>query len=100
MYGYSQGATSDHIFWVSILIAHAALPAMGVVVAVSPNGRSAGFVSDLSCRHSSNRSHAGKANGPCGSTQLFVHAIDNGTRTSKDSLSALSLTRLINRRLR
>jgi hypothetical protein len=46
MYEYSQGATSDHIFWVSILVAHAALPAMGVVVAVSPDGRSAGIVSD------------------------------------------------------
>jgi len=46
MYEYSQGATSDHIFWVSILVTHAALPVMGAVIAVSPNGRSAGFVSD------------------------------------------------------
>jgi hypothetical protein len=42
----SQGATSDHIFWVSILVTHAALPAMGAVVAISPNGGGAGIVSD------------------------------------------------------
>jgi hypothetical protein len=46
MYHPSQGATPDHIFWVSILVAHAAFPAMGTVVAVSPNGRGAGIVSD------------------------------------------------------
>lgn len=50
MYEYSQararGATSDHFFWVSILVTHAALPAMGAVVAVSPIGRSARVVSD------------------------------------------------------
>jgi hypothetical protein len=46
MYEYSQGATSDHFFWVPILVTHAALPAMGAVIAVSPNGRSAGIVSD------------------------------------------------------
>ena len=46
MYEYSQRATSDHISWVSILVTHAALPAMGAVIAVSPNGRSAGTVSD------------------------------------------------------
>jgi hypothetical protein len=40
MYEYSQRATSDHISWVSILVTHAALPAMGAVIAVSPNGRS------------------------------------------------------------
>ena len=53
MYECSQGATSDHIFWVSILVTHAALPAMGAVIAVSPNGRSAGIVSDpvLSVSH-------------------------------------------------
>ena len=90
MHEYSQGATSDHIFWVSILVTHPALPAMGAVIAVSPNGRSAGMVSlILSCRHSANRSHPGKANGSCGSNQLFVYAIDNGARTSKDYISAL-----------
>lgn len=46
MYEYSQGATSDHIFWVSILVTYATLPALGTVVAVSPNGRSACIVSD------------------------------------------------------
>lgn len=43
----------------------------------------------LSCRRSPNRSRPGKANGPCGSTQLFVYAIDNGAWTSKKSLFAL-----------
>ena len=86
MYEYSQGATSNHIFWISILVTHAALPAMGAVIAVSPNGRSAGTVP---CLHSIYRFHPGKANGSCGSTQLFVHAIDNGAWTSKDYLSAL-----------
>ena len=46
MYEYSQGATSNHIFWVSIFVAHAALPAMGAVITVSPISRSAGTVSD------------------------------------------------------
>jgi hypothetical protein len=43
----------------------------------------------LSRRHSTNRSHPGKANGSGGSTQLFVHAIDNGAWTGKDFPSAL-----------
>jgi hypothetical protein len=42
----SQGATPDHIFWVSILVTHAPLPAMGAVVAISPNGGGADIVSD------------------------------------------------------
>ena len=41
MYQPSQGTTSDHIFWVSILVTHAALTAMGAIAAVSPNGRGA-----------------------------------------------------------
>ncbi len=46
MYGSSQGATSDHIIRVPILVTHSALPAMGIVIAVSPNVRSADIVSD------------------------------------------------------
>jgi hypothetical protein len=64
---------------------------MGVVVAVSPNGRGARhrFLIVL-CRRSSNLpSHPGKANGSCGGTQLLVYAIDNGIWTSKDRPSAL-----------
>lgn len=39
-----KGATTDHVFWISIPITHAPRPALGAVVAVSPNGRGAGIV--------------------------------------------------------
>ena len=45
IYESSKGPTSNHVFWVSISVTHAALPAMGAVIAVSPNGRSADIVS-------------------------------------------------------
>ena len=36
-----QGAIADHFFWISILVTHAPCPALGTVIAVSPNGRGA-----------------------------------------------------------
>jgi len=90
------GATSDHIFWVSILVTHAALQLWELLLQYLQMVEVGASLLILSCRHSTNRSHPGKANGSCGSTQLFVHAIDNGAWTSKDSLSALfSLVQLI-----
>jgi hypothetical protein len=37
--GFLQGAASDYIFRISILVAHASCPALGAIATISPNGR-------------------------------------------------------------
>src|SRR5258707_12628974 len=61
------------------------------------------FLLILFCRHSTNPgSHPGKANGSRRSTQLPVHAIDDGVWTCKSSSCCCSFlsSRIIDRRFR
>jgi len=87
-----QGAIANHVFWISILVTHAPRPALGTVIAVSPNGRGACTV--ILSRAVSRRliwgQTPGKANGSRRGAQLFVHVIDNGAWTSKALLLRFS----------